>query len=190
MSAPSETETGHARPRLGGVVPAAIFSILAGAVAVGLSLDPEEIPSALIGRPVPEFDLAPVQGRAAGLATADLQGEVSLVNVFASWCAECRREHPFLMELSRSGRVPLHGLNYKDKPADARGWLDGLGDAYIRTGADIDGRVAIDFGAYGVPETFLVGKDGRIAYRHIGAMTPEIFARDILPRIRDLQAAR
>ncbi|MBW7851682.1 MAG: DsbE family thiol:disulfide interchange protein [Rhodospirillales bacterium] len=190
MSATSETEIGHARPRFGGLVPVAVFAVLAVVFAVGLTLNPRELPSALIGKPVPEFALPPVQGRAAGLSTADLRGEVSLVNVFASWCAECKREHPFLMELSRSGIVPLHGLNYKDKPADAQGWLDGLGDPYVRTGADLDGRVAIDFGVYGVPETFVIGKDGRIAYKHIGAMTPEIFDRDILPRIRELQAAR
>lgn len=189
MSATGQAETGSSRPRIGALVPVMIFAVLAVVFAVGLTMNPREIPSVLIGKPVPEFDLPAVQGRTAGLASEDLRGKVSLVNVFASWCAECKREHPFLMELARSGIVPLHGLNYKDKPADAQGWLDGLGDPYVRTGADLDGRVAIDFGVYGVPETFLVGKDGRIAYKHIGAMTPQVFEKDILPRIRQLQAA-
>lgn len=170
------------------LLPIAVFGIVAVLFAVGLTMNPREIPSVLIGKPVPEFDLPPVQGRSAGLSSDDLKGQVSLLNVFASWCLECKREHAFLMALSRSGIVPLHGLNYKDKPDDAQQWLDGLGDPYTRTGADRDGRVAIDFGVYGVPETFLIGKDGRIAYKHIGAMTPQIFEQEILPRIRELQA--
>src|SRR3546814_5476407 len=106
-----------------------------------------------------------VEGRSAGLSSADLAGEVSLVNVFASWCTACREEHPLFMELKAEGAVPIHGLNYKDKPADAAEWLGTLGDPYTRTGADRDGRVAIDWGVYGVPETFVVSAAGRIVHK-------------------------
>ena len=120
---------------------------------------------------MPEFSLPPVQGRTLGLSSGDLRGEVSLVNVFASWCLACREEHPVFMQLAASGTVPLHGLDYKDRPDDAARWLDTMGDPYTRTGADMYGRVAIDWGVYGVPETFVVSADGRIAYKHIGAVS-------------------
>ncbi|NMG45426.1 DsbE family thiol:disulfide interchange protein [Aromatoleum toluvorans] len=171
------------------LLPLAVFALLVAVLGVGLFLDPREIPSPLIGRPVPVFDLPPVQGRTLGLASRDLQGEVSLVNVFASWCVACREEHPVLMELARTGAVPIHGLNYKDKPEDAARWLKEWGDPYTRTGADLDGRVAIDWGVYGVPETFVIGRNGRIAYKHIGPITRE-FARDkLLPMIEQLRQA-
>ena len=144
-------------------IPLAVFLVIATAFGIGLTLDPREIPSVLIGKPVPEFDLPPVQSRSLGLSTIDLRGEASLVNVWASWCVECRREHPVLMKLAEEGIVPVHGLNYKDKPDDAQDWLERLGDPYTRTGADIDGRVGIDWGVYGVPETFVIGPDGLIA---------------------------
>ncbi len=168
-------------------LPLVIFAAIAVAFAVGLTLDPKEIPSALIGKPVPEFDLPPVQGQTLGLSTKSLKGEVSLVNVFASWCEACKREHPLLMKLSKQNILPIHGLNYKDKPDDAQAWLDGLGNPYTRTGADIDGRVAIDWGVYGVPETFVVDKKGLIVHKHIGGMTQETFSNKILPIIRRLQ---
>ena len=174
---------------LGFVVPVALFVALAGLLAIGLGLDPGRVPSVLIGKPVPEFELPPVEGRTLGLARSDLVGEVSLVNVFASWCAECRREHPLLMDINARGLVPVHGLNYKDTPEDAKGWLDGLGDPYTRTGADIDGRVAIDFGVYGVPETFVIDKAGRIAHKHIGAIDGRALAETILPLVEALRAA-
>jgi len=154
---------------------------------IGLTRDPREIPSPLIGHPVPQFSLPPVQGRTLGLATADLRGEVSLVNVFASWCVACREEHPVLMEIRRGGAVPIHGLNYKDKPADAAAWLGAFGDPYTRTGADIDGRVGIDWGVYGVPETFVIDREGRIAYKHIGPVTAATWNDKLLPLIRKLQ---
>lgn len=159
-----------------------------GAVfAVGLTLDPRQIPSELIGRPAPAFELSPVQGRSLGLSSSDLVGEASLVNVFASWCTACRAEHPLFMELARTRQVPIHGLNYKDKPNDAAAWLDELGDPYTRTGADLNGRVGIDWGVYGVPETFVVGADGRIAYKHIGPVTPEALRQKILPLVEKLR---
>ncbi len=183
-------EKGSAAKESGGrrllfLLPLAVFAVIAVFFAIGLSLDPRLLPSVLIGKPVPQFDLPAVQGRTRALSSDDLVGQVSLVNVFASWCVECRVEHPILMGLAESGVVPVHGLNYKDKPEDAERWLDTLGDPYSRTGADIDGRVAIDWGVYGVPETFLVDAQGRIVYKHIGAMSPAVFDEKILPLIED-----
>jgi cytochrome c biogenesis protein CcmG/thiol:disulfide interchange protein DsbE len=176
-----------AASRLTGYIPLLVFLVMAIFLGIGLTMNPREIPSPLIGKPVPEFTLPPVKGRTLGLATADLRGEVSIVNVFASWCLACREEHPILMELGKSGIVPLHGLNYKDKPDDAQAWLDEMGDPYQRTGADINGRVGIDWGVYGVPETFVVDREGRIAYKHIGAVTPEILRDKIMPVIDRLR---
>ena len=158
-------------------------------LAIGLTMDPRLVPSPLIGKPVPTFSLPPVRGRTLGLASTDLKGEVSLVNVFASWCVACREEHPLLLKIHREGIVPIHGLNYKDRPEDASRWLDEMGDPYTRTGADLDGRVAIDWGVYGVPETFVVNRDGTIAYKHIGAITPAVWDKTLLPLIRKLQGA-
>lgn len=169
------------------VLPLLAFVGLALALAYGLTRDPREVPSALIGKPVPAFGLPPVQGRTLGLASADLAGEVSLVNVFASWCAACRDEHPLFMRLKAAGTVPIHGLDYKDRPEDAAAWLDELGDPYTRTGADRSGRVAIDWGVYGVPETFVIGKDGRIAHKHIGPVTERDLRDTILPLVRELR---
>lgn len=169
------------------LVPLAAFAGLAVVLAWGMTRDPGTIPSVLIGKAVPVFRLPPVKGRVLGLANADLDGEVSLVNVFASWCTACREEHPVFMRLSGEGVVPIHGLNYKDQPDDAAKWLNTAGDPYARTGADIDGRAAIDWGVYGVPETFVITKDGRIAHKHIGAMTPKVLEDTILPLIRKLR---
>jgi cytochrome c biogenesis protein CcmG/thiol:disulfide interchange protein DsbE len=171
------------------VVPVVLFVALAVFFGIGLTMNPREIPSVLIGKPAPEFELPPVQGRTLGLSKGDLVGEVSLVNVFASWCVECRREHPILMGLNERNVVPVHGLNYKDTPDDAQEWLDSLGDPYTRTGADIDGRVAIDFGVYGVPETFVIDKAGRIAHKHIGAIDARALSETILPLIAELRRA-
>ena len=175
--------------RIGLLVPLAVFIGLGVFLAIGLTRDPREVPSPLVGKPVPEFSLPPVRGRTPGLATADLKREVSLVNVFASWCVACREEHPLLMEISRERTVPLHGLNYKDQPEAAARWLDEMGDPYTRTGADLDGRVGIDWGVYGVPETFVIDRDGRIAYKQIGPITPGAWQKTLLPLIRRLQGA-
>lgn len=173
--------------RLGSFLPLLVFLGLAVIFGIGLTLNPRDIPSPLIGKLVPEFSLPPVKGRLLGLSSADLRGEVSLVNVFASWCTACRAEHPLLMELKEKGIVPIHGLNYKDKPDDAEKWLAELGDSYTRTGADINGRVGIDWGVYGVPETYVIGRDGRIAYKQIGQLTPEILRDKIIPLINELR---
>ena len=170
------------------LLPVMVFFGLALAFWVGLGIDPIALPSPLIGKPVPVFRLPPVKGRNLGLASSDLQGEVSLVNVFASWCVACREEHPVFMRLKQSGIVPLHGLNYKDKPDDAARWLDEMGDPYTRTGADLDGRVAIDWGVYGVPETFVIDRRGYIAFKQVGAVTPAILETTILPLVARLRA--
>jgi cytochrome c biogenesis protein CcmG/thiol:disulfide interchange protein DsbE len=173
--------------RLARFLPAGVFAIVAAAFAVGLTMNPREIPSVLIGKPVPEFALPPVLGRTLGLSSEDLKGQVSLVNVFASWCAECRREHPLLMDLRERKVVPVHGFNYKDRPEDAREWLDSLGDPYTRTGADLDGRVGIDLGVYGVPETFVIDQTGTIVHKHIGALNARVLAETVLPLIEELR---
>jgi cytochrome c biogenesis protein CcmG/thiol:disulfide interchange protein DsbE len=162
------------------------FGALAALFASGLGRDPSRIPSALIGQPVPKFSLPPVQGGMLGLASDDLVSEVSLVNVFASWCVTCREEHPLLMRLSGEKVVAVHGLNYKDEPENASRWLNVNGDPYARTGVDRDGRVAIDWGVYGVPETFVVGADGRIAFKQIGPLTEEVLQKTILPLVARL----
>jgi cytochrome c biogenesis protein CcmG, thiol:disulfide interchange protein DsbE len=168
--------------------PLAILALVAVLLGVGLTLNPRELPSPLLERPVPQFTLAPVEGRMRGLASADLRGEVSVVNVFASWCKACRDEHPLWMQLSARRALTVHGLNYKDQPDDAARWLGALGDPYVRTGADIDGRVGIDWGVYGVPETFVVDKRGVIRHKIIGAITPEIVEQRLLPLVRRLES--
>jgi cytochrome c biogenesis protein CcmG/thiol:disulfide interchange protein DsbE len=177
-----------ARRRLLFILPATGFAGFAAALAWGLRRNPTEVPSALIGKPVPDFNLPPVQGRSLGLSSANLHGEVSLVNAFASWCYACRLEHPLLLRLAEDKTVPIHGLNYKDAPADAAYWLDSLGDPYTRTGADRDGRVSVDWGVYGVPETYVVGADGRIAHKHVGALSEQDIQKTILPLVVRLRS--
>jgi cytochrome c biogenesis protein CcmG/thiol:disulfide interchange protein DsbE len=176
-----------ARRRLLYAAPLVGFGGLAALFASGLGRDPSRIPSALIGQSVPKFRLPPVLGRTLGLSSDDLVGEVSLVNVFASWCVACREEHTLLMRLSTAKVVTIHGLNYKDEPENASRWLNANGDPYARTGADRDGRVAIDWGVYGVPETFVVGADGRIAFKQIGPLSEEALGRTILPLVARLK---
>jgi len=167
--------------------PMVVFAAAAALFASRLGLNPDRIPSALVGKPVPTFSLPPVQGRKLGLSSGDLHGEVSLVNVFASWCVACREEHPLLMRLSRENVVPIHGIDYKDEPEDGARWLGAMGDPYTRTGADRDGRVGIEWGVYGVPETFVVGAGGVIAYKHIGVLTEDSLNQIILPLIERLR---
>ncbi|WP_297780364.1 DsbE family thiol:disulfide interchange protein [uncultured Roseovarius sp.] len=172
------------------LIPVVAFVGLGFAFVWGLTRAPGTIPSTMVGKLVPEFVLPPVQGRVLGLSSYDLHGEVSLVNVFASWCTACRQEHPLFMDIAQQGRVPVHGLNYKDRPADAAAWLDTLGDPYGRTGADLNGRVAIEWGVYGVPETYVVGADGRIAYKHVGPVTESILKETVLPLVDRLRGVK
>lgn len=176
----------HAK-RLLFVLPLAAMLSIAVMFWLGLGRDPRLVPSPLIGKPVPAFSLPPVQGRMLGLSSGDLTGQVSLVNVFASWCVACRAEHPLLLRLHSMGVVPIHGLDYKDEPGDAARWLDEMGDPYTRTGADQQGRVGLDWGVYGVPETFVVDRDGRIAFKQIGPIDENVLERTLLPLIARLQ---
>jgi len=176
------------RWRLLYATPLVVFAGLAVTFAWGLTRDPQALPSALIGKPVPTFDLPPVQGRKLGLSSTDLKGEVSLVNVFASWCVACRAEHPLFLQLAARKAVPIHGIDYKDAPQDAADWLDTLGDPYTRTGADRDGRVAIDWGVTGVPETFIIAPDGRVGYKQVGPITQQVLDETMLPLIERLRA--
>ena len=178
---------GRVRQRLLFVTPIATFLLVVLALAWGMTRDPSVVPSPLIGRSVPEFKLPPVQGRSLGLSSSDLRSEVSLVNVFASWCTSCRLEHPVFMRLNEEGVVPVHGINYKDRPEDAAKWLNELGDPYTRTGADLDGRVSIEWGVYGVPETFVIDREGRIVFKQVGPVTPEIYQETIAPLLQELR---
>jgi cytochrome c biogenesis protein CcmG/thiol:disulfide interchange protein DsbE len=168
------------------LVPLVAFALMV-LFGFGLFKGGDALPSALLYKPVPEFSLPPVLGREEGLSTQDLIGHVSLVNVFASWCVPCRAEHPLFMDLAATGEVPLYGINYKDPPDQARAWLDELGDPYARIGADITGRAGIEWGVYGVPETYVIAPDGTIAYRHVGPITQEILQDTLLPIVRDLK---
>lgn len=168
-------------------IPLALFALLAGVLGWSLTSVPDAVPSVLIGKPVPAFDLPPVKGRTLGLNSKNLEGEVSLVNVFASWCTACLEEHPVLMKLWKDDAVSINGLNYKDFPEAAADWLRTHGDPYTRTGADVSGRVGIEWGVYGVPETFVVGKDGRVRYKHIGPLTQDAVEQKLMPMIRRLQ---
>jgi cytochrome c biogenesis protein CcmG/thiol:disulfide interchange protein DsbE len=170
------------------LAPAIALALILAMFGWGLLRGTDDLPSTMIGKPAPEFALPSVQGRTVGLSSADLRGEVSLVNVFSSWCVPCRIEHPLFLELGRTGEVPIHGINYKDQPDEAAAWLDERGDPYTRTGADLNGRVAIDWGVYGIPETFVVGVDGRIAYNQIGPILRRVVGENILPLVRKLQA--
>ncbi|MDA1099814.1 MAG: DsbE family thiol:disulfide interchange protein [Proteobacteria bacterium] len=169
------------------LVPLAVALIIGGFLFAGLSLRPKDIPSVLIGKAVPDFDLPALPGRPKGLQTADLKGQISLVNVFASWCVSCRAEHPLFMKLKAQGVVPVHGLNYKDEGPAALAWLARYGDPYDRVGHDLKGRVGIDWGVYGVPETFLINAEGRIACKHIGPVMDRDLEEKLLPAIEALR---
>ena len=173
------------------LLPAALFAVLVVAFAVGLRHDPHLLPSALIDRPAPDFALPGLFESANRLNRYDLEGRVTLVNFFASWCAPCREEHAQLMALARRPGVTLDGIVYKDKPEDARRFLDGLGNPFRRIGVDSDGSTGIDFGVYGVPETYIVDGGGHIRYRQVGPVTPTDIAQKILPVIgRITESAR
>jgi cytochrome c biogenesis protein CcmG/thiol:disulfide interchange protein DsbE len=179
--------------RFGLALPLVIFASLAGLFWYALQGgDPSRLPSALIGKPVPEFTLPPLQGLSddggkdvPGFASQDLaQGEPTIVNVFASWCVECQLEHPLLVALANDQAIRLYGIDYKDEQASARRFLGRYGNPYGRVGADTSGRTAIDFGVYGVPETYVVSGDGRIAYRHVGPLSEQAIRDKVLPLLK------
>lgn len=173
--------------RLLTLLPVLLFVVLALYFARALTSgrDPATLPSALIDKPAPAFDLAGFDG-GPGLAREALAGQVVVINFFASWCVPCRAEHPILLRLAEQEHVPLYGIAYKDKPADAAGFLNRLGDPYRRVGLDESGRVGIDFGVYGVPETYIIDKAGHVRYRHVGPLTADVLEHDVLPRLKEL----
>jgi cytochrome c biogenesis protein CcmG/thiol:disulfide interchange protein DsbE len=170
--------------------PLSLFLALAIYFAAGLNRDPAQLPSMLIDRPVPEFALPPIEGKAEGLSSENLRGEATLVNVFASWCPPCAEEQPVLMRIAREGGAPIMGLNWKDKPGDGARFLARYGDPYARIGDDRDGRVAVDFGVTGAPETFVVDAEGRVRHKHVGPITPQVWRNVLRPMIEQLNASR
>jgi len=169
------------------LLPLGLFVVLVGFLAVGLKLDPREVPSPLIDKPAPAFVLPQLADAKAKFSPADMKGKVWMLNVWASWCVSCREEHPVLVELAKSGAVPLYGLDYKDQPEDAERWLKKFGNPYLLSAVDADGRVGIDYGVYGVPETYVIDKAGVIRYKQIGPVTQSVLADKILPLVRELE---
>lgn len=170
-------------------VPLLVFFVVMIFLGIGLTLDPRQVPSPLIGKPAPALHLPEVADAAKTLDIAQLRGQVFLLNVWASWCASCRQEHPVLLELAKRNLVPIYGLNYKDERAAALAWLKFFGgDPYTASGFDADGKTGLDWGVYGVPETFVVDKRGLIRHKHTGPLTPAALEKDLLPLIRTLQA--
>ena len=171
------------------LIPLGVFVVLLGFLFVGLGLNPREVPSPLIDKPAPQFTLRQLSDPAKTLSTADMKGQVWLLNVWASWCVSCREEHPLLVALGRADVVPIIGLNYKDESSAGTKWLVQNGDPYKLSVIDRDGRVGIDFGVYGVPETFVIDKHGTIRYKQIGPITQAALEQKILPLVRELQKA-
>ncbi len=175
--------------RLWFLIPLAAFFALATMLAFGLRLDPREVPSPLIDKPAPAFTLPRLDDPQQTIRLADLRGKVWMLNVWASWCVACREEHPLLVQFSRKRLVPIYGLDYKDKRVDATAWLTGFGNPYEASMFDEEGRVGIDFGVYGVPETFVIDQNGVIRLKHIGPLTPEVLATKIEPLLERLKKA-
>jgi len=170
------------------LIPFVIFIIMAGFLFKGLFLNPREVPSPLVGKPAPAFSLPQLDQPGKTFAPKDMLGQVWLFNVWASWCGACRDEHPLLVELAQSGVVPVVGMDYKDTASEAKRWLNERGNPYLLSVVDADGRVGIDYGVYGVPETYVIDKAGVIAYKQIGPVTLASLRDDILPLVKRLQA--
>jgi cytochrome c biogenesis protein CcmG, thiol:disulfide interchange protein DsbE len=170
------------------LIPLGLFILLVAFLAFGLKLDPREVPSPLIGKPAPVFELPLLAEPSRKFSPAEMKGKVWLLNVWASWCVTCREEHPVLLQFAKSGSVPLYGLDWKDQNADALRWLARYDNPYALTVADTDGRVGIDYGVYGAPETYVIDKQGVIRYKQIGAVTPDALQQKILPLVRELQS--
>ena len=165
-----------------------IFIALVALLAVGLTLNPREVPSPLIGKPAPAFELPLLQSPDKTFSQKDMLGTVWIMNVWASWCPPCLVEHPVVTDLARSGIAPVVGLNYKDAREDALPWLARNGDPYRLSVYDASGRIGIDYGVYGVPETYVIDRKGVIRYKHIGPLTPEIAQQKIRPLVEELKA--
>lgn len=173
--------------RLRYLIPLGVFGLLVVFLGVGLIMDPSKVPSPLIDKAAPEFELPQLHDAGKTLSKRDMLGQVWMFNVWASWCVSCRQEHPLLLELARRGTVPIYGLNYKDKRKEAIQWLRDLGNPYVKSAHDIEGRVGMDYGVYGVPETYVIDKEGVIRYKQIGPISPEALENKILPLVRELQ---
>jgi len=171
------------------LLPLGLFVVLVGFLAVGLRLKPRELPSPLIGKAAPEFRLTQLHAADRSLAPADLRGEVWLLNVWASWCGSCRAEHPLLLDLARRKAVTIVGLDYKDERDAGQSWLARNGDPYRLSAFDADGRAGMDYGVYGVPETFVIDRAGVIRYKHVGPLTDAILNEKILPLVKELGGA-
>lgn len=169
-------------------IPIVVFLALVAGLAVGLTLRPDEVPSPLIGKPAPDFSGPSLHDPADTVDRADLVGEVAVVNVWASWCAACLDEHSYIMALAKE--VPVYGVNYKDARDDARAWLERHGDAYTASVHDPEGRIGLDWGVYGVPETYLLDTTGTIRFKHVGAIDEAILTEEILPRVRRLRGGQ
>jgi len=169
------------------LLPLAIFLIVSVFLLRGLWLNPREVPSPFIDKPAPPFSLAQLAQPDAKFSPADMKGQVWLLNVWASWCVACRQEHPLLVELAKKKSVPIVGLNYKDKPDAARAWLAQWGDPYDLSVKDLDGRIGIEYGVYGVPETFVIDRNGVIRFKQIGPITEEVWQKKMLPLLEDLR---
>jgi len=171
------------------LIPIGVFVLLGILLAYGLKLDPRRIPSPLVGKPLPTFHLPTLESPNKTLSNADFRGQVVLYNVWASWCGACKQEHPVLMRMASEKRVPLIGLNYKDTRDAAQKTLTDAGNPYTVSLVDADGRVGLDWGVYGVPETFVVDKQGIIRYKHIGPISPDDWEKILLPKVQELSSA-
>jgi cytochrome c biogenesis protein CcmG, thiol:disulfide interchange protein DsbE len=167
-------------------IPLGVFLLLVLFLAFGLRRDPNELPSALINKPAPTFRLPQLKDPSKTFSAEDMRGKVWMLNVWASWCIACRDEHPYLFEYQKSGAVPIYGFNYKDNREDALGWLGELGDPYVLSAVDLEGRVAIDYGVYGAPESYIIDKSGTIRLKHVGPVTPDVWSSKILPVVQEL----
>jgi len=167
--------------------PLVLLGVVVAFLGAGLGLNPRELPSPLIGKPAPAFTLTSLDDASRKISRDDLLGKVWMLNVWASWCAPCREEHPLVVDLARRGLVPVYGLNYKDTAPAATGWLARLGNPYAATLVDSDGRVGIDFGVYGVPETFIIDRQGIVRLKHTGPLTPEVVRTRIEPLLKELK---
>lgn len=169
------------------LLPLGIFIVLVALLAVGLNLNPREVPSPLVGKPAPLFSVPQLQEPEKTFSPQEMLGKVWLLNVWASWCVSCREEHPVIVDAAKRGMLPpVVGLNYKDKREDGRRWLARFGDPYQLSAFDADGRVGIDYGVYGVPETYLIDKQGVIRFKQIGPITPEVLEKKIVPLVQEL----
>ena len=169
------------------LIPLAVFVAIGGLLASGLGKDPRRLPSALIDKPAPDFDLPELRREGERVTKAGLLGKPYLLNVWGSWCVECRVEHPVLTEFANRGVLPVVGLNWKDPAEDALRWLDQFGDPFDAIAHDPEGDTVIDFGSYGAPETFLIDAEGRIRYKHVGALSHRVIEDELMPALRQIQ---